>query len=364
MNGLETMSTTNRHSRFAPSKMHRRIACPGSAHIDNRDEPSKYADEGTLAHNFAANILLGKSFLSEKISDEMKEAVKIYVDYINSYNEDTNIETKVTINSISDEISGTTDCIILDEWLSILHVIDLKYGAGKIVEPHDNAQLITYALGALETYSDEWDKIWITIVQPRIEHKNGPIRVWETTPKELKKIWHPKIKKAYETAIAKPNLFKPGDHCVWCSGAFQCPRAKKQTKAIEKASNKNEIVTADNKKLAKLLLSEQMVLEYFSKAKLEAFNRLRGTQKIPGFKLVRNFGNITWKSKAEAEYMFRTVCDAWERKLFAPGKLKKLYPEKVDALTHQLDRGLILVSESDKREEYKGAASDFEEEFK
>jgi len=333
--------------------MERRIVCPGSAHIDNKDTKSEYADEGTAAHEEAAGILSGKTITP-------KYDIKSYVDYMRSLTGKRYVETKVGITSISDEIWGTADCIV-DDWPSILHIIDLKYGAGKIVEVNDNAQLATYALGALERFGEDYAEVWITIVQSRIEHKDGPIRIWKTTPAELKKNWYSKIQKAYKKAIEKPNLFKPGHHCMWCSGAFECTAAKRESKSMIKKFENDEAITNNNKKLAKLLDSEQMILEYLKKAKTEAFNRLRAGQIIPGFKLVRNFGNTTWRNKAEAEQMFRDHDDAWEDKLLAPGNLKKAYPDLVESLVHQPDKGLALVPEVDKRRAYRGAVDDFDE---
>jgi hypothetical protein len=334
--------------------MERRIACPGSAQIDNKDKSSPYAEEGTKAHEEAAEILQ-----SAKIPEKSKYQILEYVDYVFGLRGERHIETKVAINSISEEIRGTADCIV-DNWPHVLHVLDLKYGAGKIVEVENNAQLATYACGALERFSEDYEEIWITIVQPRIEHKNGPVRTWKITPAELKN-WYAKIKSAYERAIAKP-IFKEGAHCMWCTGAMECPAAQKQSKAIVKNSEKP--IPANNKKLAKLLNSERMILEYLSQAKQEAFSRLHAGQEIPGFKLVRNFGNTTWRSKAEAEKAFMGYAGAWERKLKAIGALKKILPEsEIDGLIHRPDKGLALVPESDKRQPYRGAADDFKDEI-
>lgn len=341
--------------------MERRIACPGSAYIDNKDKSTPYAEEGTKAHEESRTWLSEKPFGTDLGKPQYE--IETYVEYAIGLPGIRHIETRVALSSISEEIYGTADCII-DDWPNKIHVIDLKYGAGKIVEAEDNAQLATYACGALERFGDDYEEVWITIVQPRIEHKDGPIRTWKTTPAELRKTWYPKIKKAYEKAIAKPNLFKEGTHCMWCSGAMECPGAQKQSKAIAKKFKKSEPITADNKKLAKLLNSEKMILEYLNQAKQEAFERLRKGQKIPGFKLVRNFGNTTWRSKAEAEKTFRERESAWdfEPKLLTPGKLKKIYPDVVESLTHRPDKGLALVPESDKRQEYRGAIDDFDDE--
>lgn len=355
------MTSNFKHSRFAPSKMERRIACPGSAHIDNKDVPSKYAEEGTKAHEEAAEILQSNPV---EIPKKLKYQIHDYLVYVLNLRGKRYIETRIALNSISEEIYGTIDYAITD-WPDILHIGDLKYGAGKIVEVYNNAQLATYACGALERFGEDYKEVWITIVQPRIEHKDGLIRTWKTTPVELKKIWYPKIKRMYLKATKHPNLFKPGHHCRYpfpCTGIQKCVEQNKFDKAIVKQSEKLKIPEND-KKLSKLLNMEILILEYFNQVKLEAFNRLREGQKIPGFKLVRNFGNTTWKSKSEAEKAFKGYQDVWEKKLWSIGKLKKMFPEFVDSLTYRPDKGLALVPESDKREAYRGAIDDFDDEM-
>ncbi len=344
--------------------MERRIACPGSVSVDNKDIPSDYSDEGTLAHNISADLLkalTSSHAYSKNVPDEMLAYIRIYTDYIKSLKGERHIEIEVILNFISNDIGGTADCIVKD-WPTRLHVSDLKYGKGKLIEPVGNAQLATYGLGALERFGDDYKEIWLTIVQPRIEHKDGPIRHWKTTPEALQKTWYPKIKKAYEKSISHPNLFKPGNHCMWCSGAHECVKAQKESNAIIKASEKG--ITADNKKLAKLLESETMIREYLKLAKLEAFKRLKQGEKIPGFKLVRNFGNTTWISQTKAEKQFNDSDNAWKRVLKTPNQLKKLAfsSNLITKLSHRPDEGLIVVPDTDKRQAYLGAADDFDDE--
>lgn len=359
-----------KHSRFAPSKMERRIACPGSAHVDNKDiESSEAAREGDRAHEEAAKILSGNITPKRLLDLEIKHDIKIYLDYILSLsdeyvvNHNRYVEIEVFLDAISDEIYGTSDCIV-SNWPNTLHVIDLKYGKGKLVEVDNNAQLATYGLGALERFGTDFDEVWLTIIQPRAEHKDGPIRTWKTTPAELHETWHTKIQKAYQKAIDKPHLFKPGNHCMWCSGARECVEAKKKTNSIERRSRKEEKITADNKKLAQLLNQEQMVLQYFNLAKQEAFSRLLKGEKISGFKLVKSFGRTTWIDETRAKTGF-VDDEAFTRKLKTPTQLKKLgYDEnEIDALSHRPEKGLILVPDTDKRPAHRSAADDFDDDI-
>jgi hypothetical protein len=351
--------------------MYRRIACPGSAHIDNKDTPSISADEGTAAHAEAADVLRGTDFLHDLKNIKLKYDIRPYIDYIRSL-EGTLllIESKVILGSISNEIYGTADCIVID-WTGVLHIIDLKYGIRNVIEPTDNAQLATYGLGALEKFQEDFDEIWLTIVQPRIPHKEGVARSWKTTSENLKKVWHKKIKKAYELALEKPKLYRDGDHCKWCSGAMECTKAQNQTNTIIRAQKKGVTFSADNKKLGRILSSEQMVLEYFNLAKTEAFRRLQAGNEIPGFKIVQSVGNTTWLESEEEVIKDLGLSPTINPTAFNPSKLrtpKQLKEagysiDKIDALTHRPKKGLILVSEKDKRPQYRKAYDDFDDEL-
>jgi hypothetical protein len=64
-----------KHSVFSFSSMHRRIACPGSALIDNKDFSSESADEGTLIHEYCAEILtIGES--KKQLTAEQQECAE------------------------------------------------------------------------------------------------------------------------------------------------------------------------------------------------------------------------------------------------------------------------------------------------
>ena len=65
---------------------------------------------------------------------------------------------------------GTGDCIIVSD--DVLHIVDLKYGTGILVEAEENPQMKLYALGALEIFDALYDirEVSMTIFQPRREN--------------------------------------------------------------------------------------------------------------------------------------------------------------------------------------------------
>jgi hypothetical protein len=273
------------------------------------------------------------------------------------------VEERMT-TAIDDEVSGTTDLSITD-WPVKLHIIDFKYGQGKQVDAVDNPQLAIYGLGAIEKFGDDFDTIELTIYQPRGE---GPtVKTWEMPLQKFQDKWERIVRKGYEEALAKTNLFRPGEWCKWCRGASDCGRAKRGVSSMAKP---DAVVPRDVKALSRILNLETAVLEYLNQCKAKAYEHLHAGQPVPGFKLVRHFGREKFSSDKEALDILNNLPEKGNKAIsFAkpkpktPKQCRKVLgdamPEELEALTMTPDKGLILVPESDRREAYAGALEDF-----
>lgn len=412
------MTTLSKPPIFRPSSAHRWFNCPGSATLEAQvpesgsSESSVFALEGSAAHELCRyfamhasdNYKIDKSIgnnvkdvlplgafnpddftypedidrIKEILIDpQMASAVWMYCKYVYSIINSISTSTSMLDREIvrfeekvktSFDVEGTADCLILD-WPTELHVIDFKYGAGISVDVEENLQLLIYAIGALGIESD-FDKVTLTIVQPRDKFGNY-IKTWTITQQELTNKWVKKLEKAHSTCINKPSSYKIGDWCRWCKGASAgiCTKVNRTAKGLAK-TKKDTRVPVEVKKLSKLLQSEKAVLEYFNRAKMEAFNRLQRGESIPGYKLVQSFGNITWKDKFEAEKVALTygLDFTYNQKFKTPNQLKKAFDNEffdtdwIDEHTHRPSKGLVLVPDTDKRTEYASAKKDFEDE--
>ncbi len=178
----------------------------------------------------------------------------------------------------------------------------------------------------------------------------------------------PKIRKAIKTAETQTKTYIPGDWCRWCAGASDCSVTQSTIKSITKPKS---TVPTDTIQLIKILDSEVAILEYLNQAKTEVFNRLHRGEEIPGYKLVRSFGHSKWTCEQavvkildenEIQYQAYTMT-----KIKSPNQMKKLlvksYPKKLDNLITRPDKGLVLVPETDKREAYKPATQDFDDDL-
>ena len=140
------------HAILSASGSKRWLNCPRSALFSLEFPPSltsKFAEEGTAAHELAEHILKGLP-AHKKMDAEMLSHVKVYTDYVLERSKDKSlaIEEKGDLLWINAELSkGTSDAIIRGYW--DIEIVDLKYGAGVPVSPVENTQLMMYALMAI-----------------------------------------------------------------------------------------------------------------------------------------------------------------------------------------------------------------------
>ena len=238
------------HALLSPSSSKRWLNCPPSARLAEsvENKSSVYADEGTLAHEIAQNALelwdrdlyypeidelpvpddLAKS---PYFSEDMVRHVGSYVDFVVNefhamHKEETggNVigywEATFDLSKYIPESFGSSDATLLSP--TILHVIDLKYGAGVKVSAQSNTQLMIYALGMLNTIPEaqrgDIKEVRMSIVQPRLDHYDtftmsaNDLLVWG------EKVLKPKAKVAWEGGGEQ----KIGDHCQFCPLKAQC----------------------------------------------------------------------------------------------------------------------------------------------
>ena len=144
------------HSKLGASGMYRWARCPGSvALVEKLALPiftSSYAAEGSDAHALAALCLtknhnpgfyIGKTISPEgrkfTVTEEMAEAVQVYVDAVDAVIPDTSggyevqIEKRFDLSAVHPGCFGTADAVVWHAFSKTLYVFDYKHGAGVIV---------------------------------------------------------------------------------------------------------------------------------------------------------------------------------------------------------------------------------------
>jgi hypothetical protein len=228
-----------KHSRFSASGAERWHACAASVALEEQSPPgadNHWSREGTLAHEVLEALLnrtaLPKSF---DVSPEMIAHCERAANKIRALKTASEgillVEKKVFAQFIHREMFGTCDAII-PGGDGTLHIIDFKYGAGHIVKPDENKQLIQYALSVAESYDWDFDFVKCWILQPRAG--DNWFKFWQVSMSDLKNVWLPiwqKAVKRVESGKEKPN---PGSHCHWCRAKNICPAM--QSKRAEKVA--------------------------------------------------------------------------------------------------------------------------------
>ena len=358
------------HSELGASSYSRWKECPGSVALSRGIEKksSIYAEEGTLAHDVAA-VLLANQTPHPEPSEEMMEAVQVYLDYIESLRSQKPdfeaIEQKFDLSQLHPKLFGTGDYVCYFAETKTLHVVDYKHGAGVAVEVVEkendgtevgNEQLMYYGVGALYQNNFPIRKLVLTVVQPRCYHDKGPIRSWETNPANIMEYEATLVEDAVKTEQSNAPL-KTGDHCRWCAAQAICPAKQKQ--AIEVARDVfAPTETYDPIKLANTLRQLDQVESWCKSVRSFAYSEAEAGRIPPGFKLVDKRATRKWiegvdAKKLAATFTLRKESDFYSpAELISPAQCEKIISkgEKnfLEELTLKISSGKNLVEDNEK----------------
>jgi len=349
--------------------------CPGSVRLTAGlpDQDSVYAREGTFLHACAADALegpveIGRTDGEFTLTQELyANVIQPYVEYINGLllmgDGERMVEQQVLVTN---HVYGTADAIIV-RWGPPTHVevIDLKCGAGELVEAEDNPQLLIYALGAMllvecdEHTPRQVDGVTIHIVQPR----RSNIAMVSYTRDELMGFFT-QVKAAEAAALAPDAPLCSGSWCRFCKAESTCPRLYEDgVGALKQVFPTGDVRVSvippgpadlTNEELAKVIAAAKAVRNWLDAADEEAYRRAVGGQILPGMKLVERLGNRAWRDEATAIGTLAMMgIDPYNRKVVSPAQAEKLLgrgaKQVIDPLTSRQVTGLSLVPDTDKR---------------
>ena len=363
------------HSKIGASSYERWRSCPGSVRLSEgiTSPTSRYAEEGTKAHEVGAFFLTHERFPpkdSTLVTEEMLDAVEVYINAIaadrKQIPEHPNnlflVEHGFNLSSVHPGLFGTADCVLYDATTLTLRVYDYKHGAGIPVDVKDketgqpNVQLAYYGLGALTTLNLPVDKVVLTIVQPRAPHSDGPVRSVELDAFEMLDFASQLKKDAKATEDPKAPLHT-GPHCRFCPASPTCPKLRREGMALVQ-----EVVSFDLNKLSQLLHWLPTLEGWAENVRKFAYAEAERGVKIPGFKLVPKQARRKWREGVTVE----TIADHFKLdesyfteapSLLSPAQAeKKLHPKarpELEQFIEKVSSGQTLVPDSDNREEVK-----------
>lgn len=149
----------NRHAVLSASSSHRWLHCNPSARLELEfeDRETEAAAEGTAAHALAEHKLRkalkmrSTRPVSKYDSDEMEMYTDSYLEFVLEAIEEARqdcpdpnvlIEQRLDFSCYVPDGFGTGDCLIVAD--KLLHIIDLKYGQGVLVNAEENPQMIQF----------------------------------------------------------------------------------------------------------------------------------------------------------------------------------------------------------------------------
>lgn len=329
---------------------------------------SKYADEGTAAHEVAAMCLQqgqdASAFAGRvitvargegaqrterqfEVNEEMVEAVQDYVDIVRGLGGDLMVEQLVDFSrwiGVPDSFGTSDALVVLDNELV---VVDLKYGKGVAVHAKDNEQLMLYALGCYDIASlaYEIETVRLMIAQPRVNH----VSEWTLPVADLfefakdAEVSARHAKYQYD-GHAKPSL-NPGEtQCRWCKAKAVCPAAAKLVwSTVHDGSGPAEPgdfedLTVDAPQdlaqiaddgLAARMAQVDFIERWCAAVRAEVERRLIEGVEVPGYKLVQGKrGARAWADAQAAEEALKTMRlkqeEMYDMKLISPTTAEKL----------------------------------------
>jgi len=339
---------TSDHATWSASATERNVNCPGALALTDGfpETTSEAADWGTCCHELAEMCLTqggdaderigltlkGKRHFNE-VDDEMAETAQVYVDYVRSKAvADTTlmVEQRFSLASLKPpfDAGGTADAVIYSPAGKNLEVVDLKGGRGVVVAVTGNAQMRTYALGAmLANPKLKFNTITVTIVQPRAPHKDGRIRSETFHAADLID-WTADLLQAMHTsayAIAQRDktspefwaemFLKAGDHCKFCRAAATCPALSAKSLAAAKVTFSNldepaiaaRAETFSPAELAAKLDLLDMIQDWSNEVRAYAHRLAETGVSIPGYVLVEKQAREKFNSDEAAVLAVQTA---------------------------------------------------------
>lgn len=373
-----TDHTSRAHALLAASRAARWLNCTPSARLEEKmDEsaPSVYAEEGTLAHEYAEVMLRGRFGLApieecskelkriqkEKLfSKEIEEGIKPYLDYVTEQHAESLrttpdaqilLEHRLDFSRWVEQGFGTGDAINIAD--GVMEVIDLKFGKGVEVFAENNPQLMLYGLGALESFDMLYQihTVKLTIVQPRMER----IDSWSISAEDLYTWGEEVVKPKAALAYRGEGEMKCGYWCKWCRVKPLCSKMAEANLKLAKDEFKEPQLLSDQR-LVEVFTQLPMLKDWAESVADYLLKQAINGKEIPGYKVVEGRVQRKWADEEKVKDILATRLKPGEytiTKLAGIPAIEKLLKKDFNSLLGDLvvvpQGNPTLVPLSDKR---------------
>lgn len=310
-----------KHAVLSPSASERWLSCPASVRLSQRapkQPESAYAAEGTTAHALLEiegqyafgqitkrqyDLRFEKWLKGAEMNDydilEMRRHINEMVEFLKEQVAEAGPHAQIAFEQRMatgiESCWGTGDVVIYG--LTVVKIIDLKYGAGVPVDAENNSQLRLYGCGALDTFGDllgDTETVETIIYQPRLESITS-----ETLTAQELRDWREEIRPIAAEALAGSERFGPSEKaCRWCPVAATCRVRVEQATSVDFGSDP-DLLTPEE--VADYLSQADDIVAWVNALKDYALDEMYSQgHSIPGWKVVRTNGrrSITDPDKA------------------------------------------------------------------
>ena len=362
---------------LSASSAHRWLNCTPSARLEQefKDRQTEAAAEGTAAHALAEYKLRralhqqAERPVSRYANSEMDEYTEDYAQFVQEaiaeakrYCADpvVHIEQRLDFSDYVPDGFGTGDCVIVAD--RRLHIIDLKYGQGVLVEAEHNPQMMLYALGALHVYDAlyDMDEVSMAIYQPR----RANVSTWTISVNELRAWAENELRPRARLAYAGEGEYCPGAWCMFCRAAVKCrARAEDKLRLAQYEFAQPPVLT--DGEIAGILGKLDDLVRWATDIREYALNAALSGVHFDGWKVVEGRANRRYTDEAAAaQAVIATGHDPYEHRLLGISAMEKLlgrkkFSEVLGELVERPQGKPTLVPASDKRPELSDVDSEF-----
>jgi hypothetical protein len=345
--------------------------CPGSIKISEKIPyvPSPYADEGTTAHNIAAQMvkehLGGQTILRtadtyKSIPDEMFYGARIYATDIIPVARmvgptgEIGIEKKLPCPDIHPDMKCIPDAFILNKNAGHLYLWEFKYGFTP-VNAFQNPQLIcnTSAIGSFFNLDDQKITVHARVIQPR-GYKGEAIDEWVFPLSDIRgpiNIYRENAR----IALGEDSYTRSGPHCKNCNARTICKAAMDCGMSIFEEIGKPIPDNMTDEALgffyALILRAKEQIKCLESGIEMEVKNRLNRGIFVPGASYKPMVGRLEWVRPAAQVVAMGDLMGVNLRKemeVITPTQAKNILDEKIiEKFTKRESKGFNLITDSE-----------------
>lgn len=311
---------------------------------------SDVREDGTACHWLSAEVWEGRypqegslSPNNRVIDEDMFDAVDVYHDVLRSWPVRAVCEQQLPIDSILQGMKGTPDAWAWDDATRTLYIADLKYGF-KFVEVWENWQLACYARALLDHlgidgFAEQVVNVVYVIVQPRSNHRDGPVRTFRTRASNLRGQFNQLAHAAEENMKPDPAC-TPNPGCGDCPGRHGCTALQNSALAALEASYAGiplELpLPAVGDELRRLKAGIKRMEARITGLEQQAEHAIRNGAVVPGWNLAPTFARERWQEGAEEKVLalapYYNATLAKPQRAITPNQARKVIPADVVAM--------------------------------